>query len=191
MHMSLDHASLGRARVSLRRVPGYPAVVAVARAENDILAGWRAEAWKNVARTFVITSLAAVLLVAFLRQLARHEHVTAQLHQSQKLEALGTLAGGIAHDFNNILGAVLGYGELAVQHTAAGSPQRRYIDNIVTAANRARDLVARILAFSRPGVGTRGAVVLQDIVGEITSLMRRHCRPTSRWTWTSRPRRSS
>jgi len=172
IHMSLDHASLGRARVSLRRVPGYPAVIAVARAEDDILAAWRAEAWKNVARTFVITSLAAVLLVAFLRQLARHEHVTAQLHQSQKLEALGTLAGGIAHDFNNILGAVLGYGELAVQHTAPGSPQRRYVDNIVTAANRARDLVARILAFSRPGVGTRGAVALQDIVGEITSLMR-------------------
>ena len=50
--------------------------------------------------------------MAFLRQLARHERVTTQLYQSQKLEALGTLAGGIAHDFNNVLGAILGYSEL-------------------------------------------------------------------------------
>ncbi len=49
------------------------------------------------------------------------EHLEAQLRQSQKLEALGTLAGGIAHDFNNILGAILGYGELAHQESPEGS----------------------------------------------------------------------
>ena len=140
--------------VSLRRVAGYPAVVVVGRSDHAILKEWREKTWTNVLRTFVITALAAVLLIAFLRQLARHERVTAQLHQSQKLEALGTLAGGIAHDFNNVLGAILGYGELAIEHTAAGSNQRRYLDNIVVAANRARELVARILAFSRPGVGS-------------------------------------
>src|SRR5215510_9896296 len=154
LHTTVEHPQLGRTQVSLRRVPGYPAVVLVGRSERDILAVWRSKAWKNVAGTFVISALAAVLLIAFLRQLERHERVTAQLHQSQKLEALGTLAGGIAHDFNNVLGAVLGYAELAGQHSGAGSLQRRYIDNIVIAANRARDLVARILAFSRPGVGS-------------------------------------
>ena len=67
---------------------------------------------------------------------------------------------------------MLGYGELAVQHSEPGSALRRYVDNIVTAANRARDLVARILAFSRPGMGARGPVTLQDIVAEIATLMR-------------------
>jgi len=170
LHTTSSHPRFGRTRVSLRRVPGYPAVVVVARSEHDILGAWRAKAWSNAARTFVITALAAILLIAFLRQLERHERVTAQLHQSQKLEALGTLAGGIAHDFNNVLGAVLGYGELARQQTAPGSAQRRYIDNIVVAANRARDLVARILAFSRPGVGSARPLSLQKIIAEVHSL---------------------
>jgi signal transduction histidine kinase/ActR/RegA family two-component response regulator len=170
LHTMVDHPELGRTQVSLRRVPGYPAVVLVGRSERDILAVWRSKAWKNLGRTLIISLLAAVLLIAFLRQLERHERVTAQLHQSQKLEALGTLAGGIAHDFNNVLGAVLGYAELAGQHSGAGSVQRRYIDNIVVAANRARDLVARILAFSRPGVGSARPVSLQKILAEVHSL---------------------
>jgi signal transduction histidine kinase/ActR/RegA family two-component response regulator len=170
LHTRLESPQLGRTHVSLRRVPGYPAVVLVGRTERDILSVWRSKAWKNVAGTFVISALAAVLLIAFLRQLERHERVTAQLHQSQKLEALGTLAGGIAHDFNNVLGAVLGYAELAGQHSAPGGLQRRYIDNIVVAANRARDLVARILAFSRPGVGSARPVSLQKMLKEVQSL---------------------
>jgi len=170
LHTTIEHAQLGLTQVSLRRVPGYPAVVLVGRGEHDILAVWRSKAWKNLARTLVITMLAALLLIAFLRQLERHERVTAQLHQSQKLEALGTLAGGIAHDFNNVLGAVLGYAELASQQSGPGSIQRRYIDNIVVAANRARELVARILAFSRPGVGSALPVSLQKILSEVHSL---------------------
>ena len=170
LHAAVEYPQLGVTQVSLRRVPGYPAVVLVGRSERDILGVWRGKAWKSLARTLIISALAAVLLIAFLRQLERHERVTAQLHQSQKLEALGTLAGGIAHDFNNVLGAVLGYAELAAQQSAAGGLQRRYIDNIVVAANRARDLVARILAFSRPGVGTARPVSLPKILSEVHNL---------------------
>ena len=76
------------------------------------------------------------------------ERLEAQLRHSQKMEAVGTLAGGIAHDFNNVLGAILGYGELALQHAAGNSALRRYLDNVMHAAERAKLLVERILGLN-------------------------------------------
>jgi nitrogen-specific signal transduction histidine kinase len=94
-----------------------------------------------------------------------------QLRQSQKMEAMGTLAGGIAHDFNNILGAILGYGELAQKGAPAGSVVRRYLDNVMHAGGRAKSLVDRILAFSRSGVGERGPVNVQAVIEEALELL--------------------
>jgi PAS domain S-box-containing protein len=99
------------------------------------------------------------------------DHLEAQLRQSQKMEAMGTLAGGIAHDFNNILGAILGYGELAQQESKAGSPLRRYVDNVMHAAERAKALVDRILGFSRSGLGERAYVHIQSVIEETLELI--------------------
>ncbi|HXA35676.1 MAG TPA: ATP-binding protein [Steroidobacteraceae bacterium] len=99
------------------------------------------------------------------------EQLEAQLRQSQKMEAMGTLAGGIAHDFNNILGAILGYGELAQQESAPDTPLRRYIDNVMHAAGRAKVLVDRILGFSRSGLGERAHVHIQSVVEETLELI--------------------
>jgi signal transduction histidine kinase/ActR/RegA family two-component response regulator len=99
------------------------------------------------------------------------ERLEAQLRQSQKMEAVGTLAGGIAHDFNNVLGAILGYGELAMQHSARNSALRRYLDNVMHAAERAKLLVERILSFSRSGLGDQVLVNVQSVVSETLELL--------------------
>ena len=79
---------------------------------------------------------------------AEREYLEGQLRESQKMQAMGTLAGGIAHDFNNILGAILGNVALARAETLAGEV-RVSLDEIHKGSERAKHLVGQILAFSR------------------------------------------
>jgi PAS domain S-box-containing protein len=96
--------------------------------------------------------------------------LAAQLRQAEKMQAVGHLAGGIAHDFNNILGAILGYGELA-QRKAEGD-QRRYLDTIMSAGNRAKSLVTQILSYSRAEGAERVPVIVAPIGQEVVDLVR-------------------
>ena len=80
---------------------------------------------------------------------AREEELEALLIQSQKSEALGTLAGGIAHDFNNILHAMIGFSEISLQCVPKDSPIWNNINQILMAGNRAKELVRQILTFVR------------------------------------------
>jgi PAS domain S-box-containing protein len=72
-----------------------------------------------------------------------------QLRQSQKMEAIGTLAGGIAHDFNNILMAIIGFTEMAQKNLSLEDKNRKYLQNVLEASRRAKELVKQILTFSR------------------------------------------
>ena len=99
------------------------------------------------------------------------EEMQRQLQQAAKMEAIGRLAGGIAHDFNNILGAILGFGELAQNNLGEGSAVRHQIDQVMHAGMRGKGLVDRILAFSRSGVGERVPVQVQSVVEETLELL--------------------
>ena len=100
------------------------------------------------------------------------ERLEAQLRQSQKVEAIGTLAGGIAHDFNNILSIIMGYSELALDELTEGSPAAGYIKPAIEAANRAKELTHQILSFSRQTERQRSAMDPEPIIKEILKMLR-------------------
>jgi PAS domain S-box-containing protein len=96
----------------------------------------------------------------------------AQLRESQKMQAIGTLAGGIAHDFNNIISAILGNVELARQDIASNVAAHISLSEIDKAGRRARDLVRQILTFSRNEPPRRAALQLADVVHETLRLVK-------------------
>lgn len=95
-----------------------------------------------------------------------------QLQQAHKMEAIGTLAGGIAHDFNNILGGILGYAEMVMEDLPQGSSISKDVSQILHAANRAKELVKQILAFSRQAETDRIFVQPALVIKEAVKLLR-------------------
>lgn len=101
------------------------------------------------------------------------ERLEAQLRQSQKMEAIGTLAGGIAHDFNNILAAIIGYAELMAGSATLPRTLQKAVQQLLRAAFRARDLVKQILVFSRmKGVGEKFELDLGAVIEEAVGFLR-------------------
>ena len=109
--------------------------------------------------------------VSLKRDITEMIKMETQLRQGQKMEAIGTLAGGIAHDFNNILGAMMGYAELARFKTkdVAIHP---YLEQLLKACDRARDLVQQILTFSRQREQEKKPITVTPIVTEVMKLLR-------------------
>ena len=107
-----------------------------------------------------------------IRDITEYKQAEEQLRQSQKMEAIGTLAGGIAHDFNNILAAIMGYAELSLYTLAETDPLRKNLDQILKSSHRARDLVQQILAFSRKAEQERKPLHLHLIFKEAIKLLR-------------------
>jgi nitrogen-specific signal transduction histidine kinase/ActR/RegA family two-component response regulator len=107
------------------------------------------------------------------RDVTERLSLEAQLRESQKMEAIGTLAGGIAHDFNNIIAAILGNTELAREDVSASNGNAlQSLDEIRKAATRARDLVQQILSFSRRQPIERKRIALSSVIEESVHLLR-------------------
>jgi PAS domain S-box-containing protein len=110
--------------------------------------------------------------VAIKQDVTEQRELANRLQQAQKMEAIGTLAGGIAHDFNNILAAMFGYGYL-LQHDTEGNPAaQESIEQVLLAANRAKDLVQQILTFSRQRENKREVIRLDTVVNEAMKFLR-------------------
>ena len=116
--------------------------------------------------------------IAHTRDISRQRSLEGQLRQSQKMEAMGTLAAGIAHDFNNLLAAILGFTELSIDDVEAGSETEANLREVVGAAGRARELVRQILTFGRQSDYEVRPIDLTEAIEDVLRLLRRMIPPT-------------
>jgi len=104
---------------------------------------------------------------------AERQKLLAQLHQAQKMEAIGRLAGGVAHDFNNLLTGIRGFVDVLLATTEADDPRRDSLHEIARAADRAAGLTAQLLAFGRRQVIEPQVLVLDDLIADSANMLRR------------------
>jgi signal transduction histidine kinase len=114
-----------------------------------------------------------VAAIETLEDITEQKKLESQLRHAQKMEAIGTLAGGVAHDFNNILTAIIGYGSLLDMRLGQSDPSRPFIENILSAANRAASLTNSLLTFGRKQTIEPRVVDLNSVVQRITTLLLR------------------
>jgi len=94
-----------------------------------------------------------------------------QLRQAQKMKAIGALASGIAHDFNNLLGGILGYSSLLLSKLPAEDANRKYVELIEKAGNRAAELTNRLLGFARQGKCEVKPVDINQAINGVVELL--------------------
>jgi len=115
---------------------------------------------------------AVINYICVARDVTNEKRLERHVRQSQKLEAIGTLAGGIAHDFNNILAIMMGYTELALRDIKESTITAKKLEGVLKAGERARDLVRQILAFSRQTEKERKPVRISPIIKETLNFLR-------------------
>ena len=133
----------------------------------------------NLEKTFHVSAfpihdekLGWVGIAHIARDITDQIKLEAQYRQSQKMEAIGTLAGGIAHDFNNILTPIIGYAQLIKIEAKPESQLESYIDRVLHSSGLARQLVKQILTFSREREHSMDVIQLQPIIKESMKLLR-------------------
>ncbi len=102
---------------------------------------------------------------------AERQSLEAQLHQSQKLESLGSLAGGVAHDMNNVLGAILSLASTLREKAGPADPTAKSLDTIMSACTRGRGVVKSLLYFAHKDLQEERPIDLNDLVREMSQLL--------------------
>ncbi len=113
------------------------------------------------------------MIVEMDEQEERHQKLQAQLLQVQKMESVGRLAGGVAHDFNNMLTAIIGFGGLLQMDMDEDSRSRGYLDQMVSAAEKAANLSQGLLAFSRKQMRSSKPADLSELIIKMKKILSR------------------
>ncbi len=114
-----------------------------------------------------------VSVVSLARDITDRVQLEGQLHQAQKMEAVGRLAGGVAHDFNNLLTVILGYSNLLLDQLADNRLLYQEVDEIKRAADRAAALTQKLLSVSRKQVLSLQPVDLNPVAEGVSDMLRR------------------
>ncbi|WP_462325082.1 PAS domain-containing hybrid sensor histidine kinase/response regulator [Desulfoplanes sp.] len=137
---------------------------------------WYNSAFKD-AEGNVLTILSQVEDITAQKEAEKeNKQLEMQIRQAQKLESIGRLAGGVAHDLNNLLSPILGYSEIVLADTSINDPRFESVEQIVTAGERARDLVHQLLTFSRKQPQSIVPVDLNDLLVRFWGLLKRTIR---------------
>jgi len=160
------------AREGMVSFAGHPLIV------RDHLVGVMALFARHPLSDYVLTALATIadnvaLGIEGEKIEAEREKLELQFRQAQKMEAVGRLAGGVAHDFNNLLSLILGYGNLLLAHSGRSEADRKGLDEICKASERAAALTRQLLAFSRQQVLIPEVFDLRDTVKELSKILER------------------
>jgi PAS domain S-box-containing protein len=111
--------------------------------------------------------------IAIKQDITERRHLEDQLHQAQKLEAIGLLAGGIAHDFNNLLSGIIGFAELALRELPEGSQGVSYLSRVQKLGHQAAGLIGQLLTFARKAPLERKPLDLNPLLKESGKLLQR------------------
>jgi len=114
---------------------------------------------------------AVVGMASIANDITERANLEAQLRQSQKMEAIGTLAGGVAHDMNNVLAVVVGLCSVMQREINEGDPHKADLENVLSAAMRGKDMVNNLLGFARKGTYARKPFSLTEVVESLAKLL--------------------
>lgn len=117
-----------------------------------------------------------VALIGIARDISDEIRLEGQLRHAQKMEVIGQLAGGVAHDLNNMLAPILGYAEMLLQNMAENDPHYHGLFQILSAADRARNLTKQLLAFGSKQVLDMKTVDLLEVIESYCKMIRRTIR---------------